>query len=91
MCARTAGSSTLPVVDAEDDLVAVPRLRGEAVFQQVRGALRVGVGQREVVGVFRPRRLREGAYGDDQGDPGGDDVAAMGGGPAGELEHPESF
>ena len=67
------------VGDAEDDLVAVARLRREAVLQQVRGALRVGVGQREVVGVFRPRRGREGAHGDDHRDPADYDEAAVGG------------
>ncbi len=59
MCERTAGSLTLPELDLEDDRVAVAGLRGEAALQQVGGALRVGVGQREVVGVVGAGRLGE--------------------------------
>ena len=47
------------VVDLEDDGVAIPGLGAEAVPQQVGGALGVRVGQREVVRVARPCRLRE--------------------------------
>ncbi len=73
------------MLDAEDDLVAVPGLRGEALLQEIRGALGVGVGDREVVGVFRAGRLREAVDEHDQEDPADYDVQAMGCGPAGEL------
>ena len=52
--------------DLEDDRVAVAGLRGEALLQQVRGALGVGVGQREVVRVARAGRLGEGVDADQQ-------------------------
>ncbi len=66
------------VLGLEDDRVAVAGLRGEAVGEQVRGTLRVGVGQREVVGVGGAGGLGERVDDDQQDYPADRDVETVG-------------
>ena len=65
-----------PVAHGEDDLAGVPGLLGEALLEEVEGALGLGPRQREVVDEPAARSGGEGERRGDGGDPGGHDEAA---------------
>ncbi len=68
-CARTAGDGQRPARGVQHDLVGVARLRREAAREQIRGPLRVGAGQREVVSVVAADGVRDPHRSDQHDDP----------------------
>ena len=67
--ARTAGAASVPCGRVQHDLVRVARLRREPAREQVRGPLRVGAGQREVVPVVAADGVRDPHRSDEHDDP----------------------
>ena len=73
-----AGSLTVPESTLKTIVSRSPACVGKLCCQQVGGALGVRVGQREVVGVARPGRLRQHVHDQEQHDPPEHDVLAVG-------------
>ena len=71
----------------EDDLVGVPRLRGEATFQEVDGSLGPGPRQREAARGLLADRAREREHADSSRDPRDDHEATVSHCPASHSHH----
>ena len=80
-----------PVADGEDDLARVPGLLGEALLEEVEGALGLGPRQREVVDEPAAGSGGEGERHGDGGDPGGHDEAAAVVGKGGKAAHADDI
>jgi len=81
------GVAERAVLDVEHDLVAVARLGGERLLQQLERTGRLGAGQREAVVVLVAGRLAEAAEHEEAGDPEREHGKAVREAPASEGSH----